>query len=120
MQKPNNTMPKAVEDCHALLAWIIPKLDAFPRARRFTLGERIESGLLFVLEKLIEAAYQKQRDEVLRTANLRLDVVRHLWRLSHGLKAISSQAYGQGAERMTELGRQIGGWRRHASGEAAT
>jgi len=31
-----NAMPKAVEDCHALLAWIIPKLDDFPRNRRFT------------------------------------------------------------------------------------
>ena len=44
---------------------------------------------MFVLEKLIEAAYQRPRDEALRAANLRLDVVRHLWRLSHTLKAIS-------------------------------
>lgn len=48
--------PKAVEDCHALLAWIIPKLDQFPRQRRFTLGERIETGLLQVLEQLIHCS----------------------------------------------------------------
>lgn len=35
--KPNqNTAPKVVEDCHELLEWIIPKLDQFPRNRRFT------------------------------------------------------------------------------------
>ena len=113
MKRNDDAMPKAVEDCHALLAWIIPKLDGFPRAHRFTLGERIESGLLFVLERLIEAAYQKQRDDPLRAANLRLDVVRHLWRLSHTLRVVSSQCYGQGSERLTELGRQIGGWRRY-------
>jgi len=112
-QQAKNAMPKVVEDCHELLAWIIPKLDQYPRNRRFTLGERIESGLLTVLENLILAAYQKQHTDSLTTANLQLDVVRHLWRLSHGLQAISTQCYGQGAERLTNLGRQIGGWRRH-------
>ena len=43
--------PKAIEDCHALLGWMLPQLDKFPRARRFTLGSRIEDGLLFVLEQ---------------------------------------------------------------------
>lgn len=117
-QPTHNAMPKVVEDCHELLAWIIPKLDQFPRHRRFTLGERIESGLLTVLENLILAAYQKQATDNLKTANLQLDVVRHLWRLSHGLQAISTQSYGQGAERLTELGRQIGGWRRHRETES--
>ena len=114
MNKESSINPKVVEDCHALLGWIIPHLDGFPRARRFTLGESIESGLLFVLERLVEAAYTKQREDILRAANLRLDVVRHLWRLSHSLKAIPTKAYGQGSERLAELGRQIGGWRRAA------
>ncbi len=30
--------------------------------------------------------------------------------------SISPKAYGQGSERLTELGRQIGGWRRFAAG----
>jgi len=45
-----NTLPKAVQDCHGLLIWLIPLLDNFPRNRRFTLGERLESGLLEILE----------------------------------------------------------------------
>ncbi len=112
MKQNSNTMPKVVEDCHELLAWIIPKLDQFPRNRRFTLGERIETGLLTVLENLILAAYQKSKSDSLKSANLQLDVVRHLWRLSHGLQAVSHKSYGQGAERLTNLGRQIGGWRK--------
>ncbi len=39
------TVPQAVQSCHDLLLWIIPQLDKFPRSRRFTLGERIETGL---------------------------------------------------------------------------
>ena len=112
MKEINLTTPKAVEDCHELLAWIIPKLDQFPRNRRFTLGERIENGLLLVLENLIQATFQKPHTAYLQTANVQLDVVRHLWRLSHTLQSVSHKSYGQGAERLTELGRQIGGWRK--------
>jgi hypothetical protein len=32
--------PQAVQACHELLLWLIPQLDKFPRARRFTLGVR--------------------------------------------------------------------------------
>ena len=42
------TVPKSVQDCHDLLRWLIPHLGKFPRARRFTLGERLEGGLLDV------------------------------------------------------------------------
>ena len=48
--------PQAIHDGHALLLWIIPQLDKFPRLRRYTLGERIETLLLQVLERLLEAA----------------------------------------------------------------
>ncbi len=109
-------LPKAVQDCHELLAWIIPQLDKFPRPRRFTLGERIESGLLEVLEWLVEGAYSRSKAEILRHANLRLDRVRHLWRLGHELKAVSAKSYAHGVKMMEALGRQIGGWQQQASG----
>ncbi|WP_058555696.1 four helix bundle protein [Thiohalocapsa sp. ML1] len=76
-----NPVPPAVQLCHELLAWLIPLLDQFPRTRRFTLGERLEGGLLFVLENLVDAAYARDKREALARANRRLAVVRHLWRL---------------------------------------
>lgn len=57
---PDNT-PRAIQACHELLVWLIPQLDLFPRARRFTLGERLETGLLRVLEALVEAAYSREK-----------------------------------------------------------
>ena len=104
--------PKAVQDCHDLLAWMIPVLDHFPRQRRFTLGERIESGLLQVLQQLVSAAYRQDRKKLLQTANLELEVVRHLWRLALELKVIGIKRYQHGIELMLNLGRQIGGWLR--------
>lgn len=48
-------IPQVVQTCHELLPWLILQLDKFPFVRRFTLEERIEAGLLEVLELLVEA-----------------------------------------------------------------
>jgi hypothetical protein len=77
------SVPQAVQSCHELLLWLIPQLDKFPRSRRFTLGERLERGVLEVLELLVEAAYTSRKEGPLQRANLRLEIVRHLWRLAH-------------------------------------
>ena len=105
-----NSLPKAVQDCHNLLIWLIPLLDNFPRNRRFTLGERLESGLLEILELLVEAAYARNKHDVLKRANLRLAVVRHLWRMAHELQTISTKRYEHGARLLEDLGKQIVGW----------
>lgn len=105
-----SALPKAVQDCHNLLLWLIPLLDNFPRNRRFTLGERLEAGLIEILELLVEAACAKTKHEALRRANLRLAVVRHLWRMAHELQIISTKRYAHGAKLLEDLGKQIGGW----------
>ena len=108
----NNTpkLPQVVQDCHKLLLWFIPQLDKFPRARRFTLGERLETGLLDVLADLVEAAYSKQKKPALLRASRRLDITRHLWRLTFELKVIPTQRYEYGMKLMDGIGQQIGGW----------
>ena len=106
------TVPGAVHACHELLVWLIPHLDKFPRPRRFTLGERLESGLLEVLEMLVEAAYGREKARPLKAANLKLEVVRHLWRMAYELKVIPARRYEHGAGLIDGIGRQIGGWLR--------
>ena len=105
-------IPHAVQSCHELMLWLIPQLDKFPRLRRFTLGEQLEKGMLEVLESLVEAAYSRDKRSALRRANLKLQVVRHLWRLCHDLKVISGKRYEHGARLLVDLGRQVGGWQR--------
>jgi hypothetical protein len=111
-------LPVAIQDCHQLLAWMLPQLDHFPRARRFTLGEKLELLLMDVLENLLEAAYQRgeSKRQLLVHANRKLAVARHFWRLGFELKGCSFKSYHHGAELMVTLGRQIGGWRKTAMG----
>jgi len=68
-EKPtHSSVPQAVQSCHDLLAWLIPYLNNFSRVRRFTLGERLESSLLNVLETLVEAAYTSNKCNALTRA----------------------------------------------------
>jgi len=113
------TTPKAIDDCHELLLWIIPQLDKFPRDRRFTLGERIETGVLDVLEALTAAAYGQDKRPWLDQANRRINTVRHLWRVAHELRTLPTRQYEYGSQRIVALGAQIGGWRKHSGGGAA-
>lgn len=108
------SVPAAVDACHQLLAWLVPQLDHFPRARRFTLGDKLECALLDVLEQLIDAAYQggEPKRQALRTANRKLTLVRHLWRLAHEMEVLAFKPYHHGATLMVELGQQVGGWQR--------
>ena len=98
-----------MQRCHELLLWLIPLLDQFPRNRRFTLGERLELGLLDILQFLVDAAYSCQKHNSLRQTNLKLATVRHLWRLCFELKVIGSKRYEYGVRLMLGLGAQIGG-----------
>ena len=91
MNKPGSTLPKVIDDCHELLKWLIPLLDKFPRQRRFTLGERLESGLPDVLEECVDAAYSKRKQSQPNTANRRLSSVRRRWRLACELRVISQK-----------------------------
>jgi hypothetical protein len=116
MIETRDNTPKVVQDCHALLLWLIPLLDQLPRQRRFTLGERLETELLEVLALLTTAAYQREKRQILDQANARLNVARHLWRLAHELQVIPTRRYEHGVRLIDDIGRQIGGWRRDPQG----
>jgi hypothetical protein len=107
---------RAVQLCHETLLWLVPQLDHFPRNRRFTLGERLESHLLGVMADLIEARYSRRKLKSLQQANRQLAVARHLWRLSFELKTINERRYHYGAKLFVALGLQIGGWIKQREG----
>ena len=73
MPATDSTSTWVIDDCHELLKWLIPLLDKFPRNRRFTLGERLEAGLLAVLEECVDSTYSKHMRTQLSTTSP------HLW-----------------------------------------
>lgn len=63
----------AITKLYDLLLWMIPKIEKFPRSQKFVLGDRMETLMLDILDLLIQAAYSKNKQAVLRSANLKLE-----------------------------------------------
>jgi len=102
---------QAVQSCHRAMVWFIPQIDKFPRNRRFTLGERLEAGLLDVLSLLVEASYTSRgKSRLLEQANTGLTVVRHLWRMAFELKVVAEKQYHHGSKLLVGIGQQVGAW----------
>jgi hypothetical protein len=79
---------------------------------------RIEDTLLDLLEVLIEARYQRQNASTLDRANVLLERFRFQMRLAKDLKVLALNSFEFQAKSVDEIGRMIGGWRKHAAGQA--
>lgn len=99
-----------VEKVYQLILWILPKLVMFPKDQRFLLGDRIETVLLDVLELLITAVYSKEKRGILTKANLRLEHLRFLMRITKDMRYINLKSYDFFCAQVLEIGRMVGGW----------
>ena len=100
----------AVEAHYQFLLWLLPTVEKFPRSHKFTVGDRIESMALNVLEALIEATYTRDRAEALRRGNLGIEKLRFLIRLAADLRLLDRRRYEHAARALDDTGRLIGGW----------
>ena len=85
-------------------------MEKFPRSHKFTLGDRIETIALNVLEALIEATYTRDRAEALRRANLGIEKLRFLIQLAADLRLLDRRRYEHAARSLDDTGRLISGW----------
>jgi len=92
------------------LNWLLPTTEKFPKRVRFTLAQRIDNLALDLVEDLVEARYTRGKAPVLRRANLRLEKLRVLLRVSHQQKHLPNRQYEHAVRVLYEVGRMLGGW----------
>ncbi len=105
-QKEVNALTKTYD----LLLWIIPQLEKFPKKQRYLLGDRIETTLLDTMDVLIQAVYTKNRAPLLKDANLKIERLRYLIRLTTDLRYLGIKQYEYISKCLNEIGSEIGGW----------
>lgn len=106
----SRTTGPALEKWYQFLLWLAPTVEKFPRAYKFTLGDRIQNGALEVLDRLIAATYSRQAAPLLLEVNLGLEQLRYQFRLSHDLHLVDQRRYEHAARAIDEVGRLVGGW----------
>jgi hypothetical protein len=102
----------AVEAHYQFLKWLTQTVEKFPKNHKFTVGDRISGLALEVLEALVDATYSRDRQQHLRRANLGIEKLRFLLRLSADLRLLNHKRYEYAARALNETGRLVGGWMR--------
>ncbi len=94
--------------------WLLPKVEKLARSYKFSVGDRLVAHGLDLLLLLVESAYTQNKAALLQQAGTKVNGIRYLLRLSKDLKLLSLDSYGFAAERLDEIGRMVGGWRKSA------
>jgi hypothetical protein len=92
------------------LNWILDCVERMPKTVRFSLASRISDSSLDIIELIIEAIYQKQKEIPLKAINLKLEKLRVLFRISFERNYLSGKQYEYISRALNEAGKMVGGW----------
>ncbi|MBI4871804.1 MAG: four helix bundle protein [Candidatus Riflebacteria bacterium] len=96
-----------------LVTWLIQETLRFPHLYRGTLVARLHDAGIALLVHLQAARFAgARRASALSLADVELDTLRVLLRLAKDLRVLSIKKYLSGAERLREIGKMIGGWKK--------
>lgn len=101
---------EALEKWYLFLLWLVPTVDKLPRSQKFTLGDRLQNSALSVLDALVEASDTHQPAVQLRKANLGLERLRYLVRLTLDLRLLDPRRYEFATSAIDEVGHLLEGW----------
>lgn len=92
------------------LKWILVTTDHFPKKVRFTFTERLNNLALNMVEDLVEARYTRNKTPILQRANLTLEKIRILIRLSYETRVLPQKSYEYASFAINDIGKMLGGW----------
>ncbi len=99
-----------------LLGWTAARVADFPRAHKFTLGDRLVETCLDATALLVEAAYARHKRELLGGASRALVRARVLARVAHAQRCWTERQMLHFSRESDEVGRMLGGWMRQQAG----
>ena len=94
-------------------------LPHFPKTSRYTLGEKVDSLFVELIECIVVASYLSKQDKLpyLKKAILKFDVLKFFLQVVWEIKALDTKKYIALSERLDEIGRMLGGWNRQLNRE---
>lgn len=101
---------------HDFLLWLLPQVQKFPRAYRFTLSERIQRQGMEFQDCIVWAGKSKveERRTWLAKADVLLEQLRFWLRFARDLELFTVGQYEHAARMLVEMGRLLGAWIKQA------
>lgn len=111
--KPDRPQSPLFVKTYDFLLWLLPLTLKFPKAQRFLLAERLGAMALDFYDLILDAVSDSSRQpELLPQADRLLMKIRLYLRLSFDLQCFGLGQYEHASQRVEELGRLLGGWKR--------
>jgi 23S rRNA-intervening sequence protein len=104
-----NELP-IIQKTYDLIKWYVPHLNRLPRQHKFSLGDRISSGLYDLLESLIKARYSSDKVAQLNAINIQLEILRYQTRLLYDFDLMDVRRWEFVSNIFNEIGKDLGGW----------
>ena len=103
-----------IEHCVAVYKLWQGYRNDFPKGSRYTLADRIDAIFIQILELLFVASYQNKTEKLptISGAVRKTDVLKFLFRIAWEVRALDDKKYSILSEKIDEIGRMIGGWKR--------
>jgi four helix bundle protein len=101
-----------ISDFYQDLYLVVEKM---PKKDKYALGLRIQNLTLDLLELTIEAENISKKEKILplNKANIKIDLLKILIRLTYEIRAIDQKKYLRLEEKLQEIGKMLGGWIRY-------
>jgi len=99
-----------IQRTYDFIQWYVPIINRLPRSHKFSLGDRMLSGLYDLLEGLISAKYGKEKLAKLESLNTQLDILRYQTRLLLDFELIPVHRYEYAGKLINQIGMELGGW----------
>lgn len=87
-------------------------LSNFPKGSRYTLGTKIDSLFLDMIELIIKAIYSDKVEKLisLKGTSLKLDLLKFFLQVAWEIKSLDNKKYILLSEKLDEIGKMLGGW----------
>lgn len=87
-------------------------LPNFPKSSRYTLGSKIDTAFLEVIEQVVKAGYASKtsKEIALNNASVKLDLLKFFLQVAWEIKSLDNKKYINLSEKLLEVGKMLGGW----------
>lgn len=100
---------KTLEKLSDMIEYAYPLLAQFPKSEKFTLAADIKHIMLDALRYCVKVGKKKSKKTALYDLDVEIATLKRFIRLSYNLKFISMHQYKVWSEKVTEIGKMIGG-----------
>jgi len=94
-------------------------LPHFPKTSRYTLGEKIDSLFVEIIEYIVIASYLSRQKKLpyIKKGIIKLDVLKFFLQVAWEIKVLDNKKFIELSEKLLEIGRMLGGWNKQLNRE---